>query len=380
MAIREGAWDCPHCGMERNRGPERFCGGCGAPRGEDVKFYLPEDARVVREEEEVKRAKGGPDWNCSYCGGDNYGYNNYCTGCGGPRDGSADKEGKEYKAGAIPRSQEDLDKKERVPKEDKESKRKASPKKEPEKKSGPSSLLKIGGGVGCAALICIILVGLCIFSFFAFRTQEVSLKVTGLSWERTVEIEELRTITEKGWEGELPSDARYISESREVHHYEKVQVGTETKTETVTEKVQTGTEKVKVGVKDLGNGYFEDVYETRPVYKNVQKKVTKDVPVYKDEPVYKNKITYEVDRWQTDRTEKSSGIDNEKPYWPEFTLSGKEREGNKTEIYMVTLAGPEGKSYDYKAKSENEWDKFEMGKSYNAKISGFGSLKSVEVD
>ena len=23
MAIREGAWDCPHCGTERNRGPEK---------------------------------------------------------------------------------------------------------------------------------------------------------------------------------------------------------------------------------------------------------------------------------------------------------------------------------------------------------------------
>ncbi len=102
MAIREGAWDCLHCGMKRNRGPEKFCGGCGAPRGDNVKFYLPEDARVVEDEEELRRAKAGPDWNCRYCGGDNQGYNNFCTGCGAGKDGSAPRKTTEYKIDEIP--------------------------------------------------------------------------------------------------------------------------------------------------------------------------------------------------------------------------------------------------------------------------------------
>ena len=45
---------CPSCGRKLNRGPEKFCGSCGAPRGQDVKFYLPEDARIVTEQEELK--------------------------------------------------------------------------------------------------------------------------------------------------------------------------------------------------------------------------------------------------------------------------------------------------------------------------------------
>ena len=82
MAIREGAWDCPMCGRARNRGPDKHCGGCGAPRGADVRMYLPEDAREVVDEAEVTRAKAGPDWTCAFCGGDNPGANAFCSGCG----------------------------------------------------------------------------------------------------------------------------------------------------------------------------------------------------------------------------------------------------------------------------------------------------------
>jgi zinc finger protein len=71
VAIREGAWDCPHCGRKGNRGPEKYCGGCGAPRGEDVPFYLPDDAPEVVEAEKLKRAQAGPDWTCPFCEADN---------------------------------------------------------------------------------------------------------------------------------------------------------------------------------------------------------------------------------------------------------------------------------------------------------------------
>jgi len=393
MAIREGAWDCLHCGMKRNRGPEKFCGGCGAPRGDNVKFYLPEDARVVEDEEELRRAKAGPDWNCRYCGGDNQGYNNFCTGCGAGKDGSAPRKTTEYKIDEIPHSGEDLKKEEKehvkgsksdFKKEKKEPKRRKSGQKPGEgdpgrKTSGNYLFAKIAGTAGCVGLSAIVLILIVIGLFLAFRTHEVSLEVTGLNWERTIAIEEFRTITEEGWEGELPSDARYISESREIHHYEQVQVGTETETRTVTRQVQTGTESVKVGVKDMGNGYFEDVYEDRPVYEEVEETVTEEVPVYEDKPVYRQKITYEVDRWVPDRTEKASGTDRNRPVWPEFTLGNEEREGVRQENYTVTLVDSKGKSYKYKASSYQEWEKFEKGKSYKAKITGLGSLKSIEV-
>ena len=57
MAIREGAWDCPVCCRKGNRGPEKFCGGCGSPRGPEVKFYLPDDAAEVTEADIVAHCK-----------------------------------------------------------------------------------------------------------------------------------------------------------------------------------------------------------------------------------------------------------------------------------------------------------------------------------
>ena len=97
MAIREGAWDCPHCGRKRNRGPDKFCGGCGAPRGEEVRFYLPDDAREVTDAAELARAQAGPDWICPYCEGDNPAGNAFCSGCGAPRDGAASRQVVEHR-------------------------------------------------------------------------------------------------------------------------------------------------------------------------------------------------------------------------------------------------------------------------------------------
>src|SRR4051794_19311865 len=88
MAIREGAWDCPACGRNGNRGPEKFCGGCGRPRGPDVELYLPDEAPEVTDAEALKRAQAGADWLCPYCNADNPAANAFCSGCGAPRDGA----------------------------------------------------------------------------------------------------------------------------------------------------------------------------------------------------------------------------------------------------------------------------------------------------
>ena len=263
------------------------------------------------------------------------------------------------------------------PKSDKEGKR-SQEKKSKEKK--PESIVKRVATIGCFIIFCLAIAFIS-FSFYrAFSTREVSLEVTGLYWERVIEIQKLRPLRRKPGKENCPQMPGMFQKPGRSIIMIRVQIGTETKTETVTEKVKSGTKKVKVGVKDLGNGYFEDVYETKPVYKDVTKTVTKEVPVYKDEPVYKNKITYEVDRWQVNRRERAYGTGDDAPYWPEITLEEGEREGNKIEKYMVALIGPKGNTYDYEAPSEAEWRKFQVGKSYKAKISGFGSLKSVEVE
>ena len=46
MATYEGKWDCLDCGNP-NRGLDKNCHTCGAARGRNVKFYLPQNAKVV---------------------------------------------------------------------------------------------------------------------------------------------------------------------------------------------------------------------------------------------------------------------------------------------------------------------------------------------
>ncbi|MBI2264268.1 MAG: zinc ribbon domain-containing protein [Armatimonadetes bacterium] len=342
MTIREGRWDCPSCGSKGNRGPEKFCGGCGSPRGDDVQFYLPEDARVVTDEAEVRKAESGPDWKCGACGGDNSSDNNFCTGCGNPREGAKTRQ-------AIER-------------------RDAAP--EPLKPSKPPK--KSFAPVALAGLILFLLgVGLLCLP------RSASLTVTGFSWERTIAVERFATITESAWEGEVPSDGRIQSRSREVHHEEDVQTGTRSVTRTVRQKVQAGTQKVKVGTKDMGNGYFKDIIEERPVYKEVEKEETHQEPVYKKVPVHKTKYTYLVDRWQEARKEREFGND-QSARWPAIDLRRGEREGKRSEKYQVLLANAKGKTFTYEPASEGEWKTFSSGGHYKAKLDAFGKIKKIE--
>ncbi|EKD84060.1 MAG: hypothetical protein ACD_39C00268G0001, partial [uncultured bacterium] len=65
--IVEGYWICPNCNA-KNRGAEQKCDDCGAVRSENVQFHCDSDAPVITDEEELKKAKAGPDWICQFCG------------------------------------------------------------------------------------------------------------------------------------------------------------------------------------------------------------------------------------------------------------------------------------------------------------------------
>ena len=352
MAIREGAWDCPHCGRKRNRGPDKFCGGCGAPRGEEVRFYLPDDAREVTEAAELERAQAGPDWICPYCEGDNPAGNAFCSGCGAPRDGAASRPVVEHRDAPAPPPP-------------------------PQPAVSPAVPRQTGGkarkgcGIGCLGLVAVLAL-----LWFLGRPREATLTVEGFAWERTVQVEALRTVTEEAWESELPAGARVLSRSRQVHHTNQVQTGTERKTRTVTEQVQVGTEQVKVGTRDLGNGYFEDVYEDRPVYEDRSHEETYEEPVYREDPVYAIKVRYEVDKWLPTREEKAAGQDLS-PDWPGAHLLDNERPGTRKESYEVRFRDEDGETCVYKTLNEAEWRRFEPGGTYRAEVKPGGEVSRI---
>lgn len=357
MAIREGAWDCPHCGRKKNRGPKKFCGGCGAPRGEDVRFYLPEGAREVTDEAELQRARIGPDWICPYCEGDNPADNAFCSGCGAPRDGAKTRQVVEHRnPPPIPPAATPPP----VPL--------VSPAGGPAAKSG---VLQKGCGIGCVGLV--LVVGLLMF---LGRAREAALTVEGLHWERTIPVEALRTVTEEAWEDQVPAGARVLSRNREIRGYNQVQIGTETKTRTVSERVQVGTESVKVGTRDLGNGYFEDVYEDRPVYENQSSEETYEEPVYRKDPIYAFKVRYEIDKWGPAREEKATAEDHS-PEWPDPRLADNEREGARKETYEVRFVDADGDRFVYRPADEAEWRSFAAGSAVRAEVRPGGEVVRI---
>lgn len=339
MAIREGAWDCPVCGLKGIPGSRKHCGGCGNARGDDVQFYLPEGAREVTEEEEKRRASAGPDWKCPYCNGENPSYSSHCSGCGSSRDGT------EKRATRVM-----LDKAPKPP--------------QPEGPDWAKRLL-----TGCCLLILLFFVGCWILT----RTSVSAMQVQSMSWQRSIDVEVLGPVIETGWQdkGEVPANARVLSRSREVRETRKVQVGTVSKTRSV--QVQTGTKKVKVGTKDMGNGYFEDVYEDQPVYENRQERY--EEPQYKDEPIYDTKVRYEVEKWHKESEVTSQGDDN-KPQWPAVPQGPKKRAGAKHETFKITLSD-KGKSYTYEPKKESDFTPYSQGQTVDASVTMTGTVTEI---
>ena len=321
MAVREGAWDCPYCGKKKNRGPDKHCMGCGAPRDKDVEFYLPQDAEEITDAELLEEAGKAPDWHCTYCGGDNPAQAKFCVNCGGGVDGSEPSR----------KVKDILDEAEKPPEP------------EPSKPMSKGLLFAILGGAGL-----VVLAGAFLLWFFVLRTHEELLEVTDHSWHRTIQIERYKTVTEEAWEGSVPMGGREISRSKQVF---------------ATEKIKTGTKRVKVGKRDMGNGYFKDIYE--------------DKPVYKEKKIYKNKISYHIERWKHERTEKASGTDYE-PRWPEVRLRNKEREGLRKEILTVFLVAPDGQKREWVAKTEEEWVSFRKGSKWKGTVRANGSVVSLE--
>jgi hypothetical protein len=338
--VREGFWICPYCGG-RNRGRDSSCVGCSAVRGEEVPFEYDETGAEVTDSGLLHRARSGPDWACPFCDTTNRSDAKTCAQCGQSRE-----QGHERRAGLLGAAPPPLPPAEGTPK------RRWRP-------------------FGFAALLLAIAIGFC------FRTKEETLTVVERSWNRSIEVERLGAVRKSDWEGEVPAGARLLGRERAVHHVDKVQTGTHQERREVEERVQSGTRRVKTGTRDLGNGYFEDVYEDEPVYESRRRTVVESVPTYVDRPVYRTKIRYEIDEWSRDRTESASGGGNDPPRWPVLSLGPKEREGKRQESFVVTFANGDGKPFP-RTIGAAQWDRWPVGRKGRATRSAARGIIAVE--
>jgi hypothetical protein len=314
VTIREGKWRCPYCSIV-NRGADLACTGCGATRDKDVTFFLEDDAAEVTDDKLLAKAQAGADWLCLFCQTSNRPAADHCVQCGAER-------------GTAPsRPVRDVPDQPPAP----------QPVASPRKKSGCGLI------VGVVVLLALAFCSVC--AYLSFRKSEDRVTVTGFEWSRSIDVQALRVVRDKAWDGEVPTGATVVSRSNEVHH---------------TEHVQVGTHKVKVGRKDLGNGFFKDIYEDRPVYQ--------------DHPVYRARVTYDIPRWVADRTARADGHD-QSPHWPDPGVGLSMREAGRHESYLVLLRG--GRDYRFEL-PESRWSALRQGQSLHAEIQGGSHVLSIE--
>lgn len=371
-----GYWQCAHCGTE-NSGKYAKCLSCAAPvprprRGQRSVYYLKPNSPPITDPTELAQKSAGPDWICDHCEASNSDFLRFCNSCGNKRD-EADFQRERIRYGegqAVPSSYKETFGQERKPA------RSLSPGwyGRLQQRFGATRLRN--GLLGGAGLL---VVGL-IYLFF-FHVNSVPVKVTGFHWERHIPIEAFKTVVEEDWS--MPSGGRELSRREKFSHYEQVVDHYETQAVTKSRQVQSGSETYTETV-DNGDGTFSVETHSRPTYTTEYYTEYEEVPVYRDEPVYRDWITYEIDKWVTDRTRSNTGTD-QSPQWPAYKLGishlGKEeRLGEKEETYKVILVTtekevPENLEHEME---QAEWEALEHGQALVAKFNIWGKLKRLE--
>lgn len=300
--VYEMLWDCRYCGSVKLLGKtHRHCPSCGAPQENAPRYFPPEDEKVAVKDHVFV----GADRVCPACGNTTSRAAKHCGNCGSPLEGGqgvklrtdvVHAEGAAYGGETAADAKMDLS----------GAVRPAPP---PPKKSPLKALLLGAVGLGVLGVIAFVLV------FFLWK-REAGFEVTGHRWTRTIEVEQKRKVEESAWCDELPAGAENVTRKKEKRSTKKVEDG----------------EDCNVRKVDNGDGTYTQKREC--------------TPKYRDEPVMEDRCTFTVQAWRSERTEKASGGLGDAPAWPAVNLAktgeclGCEREGKRSESYVVTLADP----------------------------------------
>jgi hypothetical protein len=341
-AIREGAWECPFC-TTVVLGRSEDCPSCGAGRPGDVRFFLPEGAARVTDAARLEDAASGPDWTCSHCGTDNPSRAEAgrgsrlsgCLSCGNARDAEdRSRRRRSYARGAAPRSAMSARVMSREEIRAAVPGRRASPA-APATSAPPKSVSARLKRLFLATLVALLLA---VTAAFLFQTEDHEGVAEGFTWERTIEVEALRTFREEGWSA--PSGARVIAAERRL------------RIPAVPPSPASGGETYACGQTDLGNGYFQDRICRTPI-----------VPAEPGRPEVRDDwLSWEIDRWVVARTLTRDGEDR-RPEWPRFSMGPDEREGGRREAYAILareeVEGP--RDLVRVSASRRDWDAIEAG-------------------
>lgn len=397
MADYVGRWKC-QCGTEV-WGILKHCPSCGS--GTTGKYYLPDgEPPITADEVALKIAQSGPNWLCNFCSSDNWGFDEFCTQCGSSRHGTEKRKTKVYDGDNVPHSEDQVVSSNAAPYTSTYPERDAARTNAASSLSSPSLSYSLDNALTentpsanplinfgwlqykkqfAAVIVAVMALAGGWYAFF--DTYEVTAQVAEFEWNRTIHIQEYRTVREGDWS--VPSGGRQISTEQRVHHHRQVFDHYETKTR----RVVTGYENVACGSEmvDNGNGTFSS--QTKYCSEAQYGEETYEVAVYRSEPVYQTWYTYDIDRWVESRNVPTSGErrNDPQPHWGEFSLNcngvteiGCERESSREEHYLVIFSWEDDEeTKTHRAEVDRaDWDAYQYDTEYTLELNHVGQLKN----
>ncbi|GBF51184.1 hypothetical protein LPTSP4_27160 [Leptospira ryugenii] len=341
--IYEMLWDCEFCGSKKLLGKtHRHCPNCGAAQDPTRRYFPSESEKVAV----VDHIYYGADRVCPFCQTPNSANAKFCGNCGGDLDGA--KEVTRRSDQIVGQANDSV----QAAKTDFEQQKSQNAEEKQDLAFPDSKWIKPHAKTPTWVkwtLLSTLVGGIGFFLLGVLWTEVVSLQVSQQNWERTIEIERFKPVSDSSWCDSMPMDAYSVSRRSEVRSYRQVADGEECHT------VRS----------DRGDG----------TYSESESCSTK----YRSEPEYDDKCYFTVDRWTFERNSKSSGdgIDPE-PFWPSPTFNdcgqsiGCERLGQRKEVYTVHFIESSGETRGEKHDCEFEqtkWKHFVPGKEYKAEKS-----------
>ena len=393
--IIEGRWKCTSCGKESILGREKRCPACGSPREVDETAFDfgPRAATgaavgaAVSDAEGLQQAQAGADWFCASCGAGNQGDQQQCIRCGAQRDD---------------------------PVESAEPLAAASPPRARTRSLAASALglVFVAALGGCSALCC----GGFLWSA---KSREVDGEVIARQWSRSITLETFAPQAATGWRDELTEQAPRMPVNG-TGEEAGLRIGTCEKKQRGTRKVPEGTERVcrektrsvpcgeeerctsrevsspcgtkeECEIKDLGNGFAEEVCQDVTVY--CEKEVTdchevtvycderytdcKDETRYRSEPVMADWCQYETWAWQVAETLDAAGQGDDEPAWPQVRPSERQRTA-RTESYSVTVGWGEGMQHELTELDASSYARWPMGQPARLRVTNIDAVLECE--
>jgi ribosomal protein L40E len=347
-------WTCPKCGV-RNPGPQKTCGGCGAPQPENVQFEQAEHQELIKDQAEIENAKAGPDIHCPFCGTRNPAGIKVCTQCGGDL-----SQGKQREVGRVVGAFSTGPVKQitcpRCSATNPETALQCARCGAPLAKTpvtapaavpqvpakGKPSPWMMGLGIAVAVVCVCAVIG---FMVFAMRTEGKNGVVQSVQWESRIAVEALQPVAHEDWKDEIPVDAEVGTCTQKLHHVQDDPAPNSNKVCGTPYSV------------DKGSGVAEVVQDCQ----------------YE---VYQDYCEYTVMDWQQVDEFTSTGNDFS-PAWPEVKLTGEQREGQRDQIYMIVFETSD-KQYTYTTSDSNLFQQCQIGSQWVLNTNGLGQIVSVE--